>query len=148
MDQSPSQWFDTHRTIVMPSHCDQYGHLNVRHYAAFFDDAGWHMYAHAGVSLSDLRSRGLGSVVATMTIDFHHEILAGQLVLIRGAFTRVGTKSFEYVLELYEADSMTHCATQRTVEVCFDTTGRKSVPLPEDVREKLIATLTNSGTSK
>jgi acyl-CoA thioester hydrolase len=136
------KWFETHRTIVMPAHCDHYGHLNVRYYAAFFDDAGWHMFARAGVSLSDLNSRGLGSVVATLTIDFHHEITAGQLAVIRGAFTRVGTKSFEYALELYEADSMTHCATQKTVEVCFDTAKRQSVALPADVRAQLTAMLT------
>src|SRR5436853_7414445 len=88
------KWFDMYRTIVMPSHCDHYGHMNVRHYAAFFDDAGWQMLARAGVSLTDLRGRGLGSVVATLTIDFHHEITAGQLALILCACTRVGTKSF------------------------------------------------------
>lgn len=125
----------------MPAHCDHYGHLNVRHYAALFDDAGWHMFAHAGVSLKELNARGLGSVVATLTIDFHHEITAGQLALIRGVFTRVGTKSFEYLLELYEADSMTHCATQRTVEVCFDTEKRRSVALPDEIRAKLEAVL-------
>jgi acyl-CoA thioester hydrolase len=136
-----STWFEIHRTVVMPAHCDHYGHMNVRHYAAFFDDAGWHMLTRAGVSLSDLRSRGLGTVVATLTIDFHHEITAGQLALVRGAFTRVGTKSFAYALELYEADSMMHCATQKTVEVCFDTAKRQSVPLPGDVRAKLAAML-------
>lgn len=136
-----STWFDTHRTIVMPAHCDHYGHMNVRHYAAFFDDASWHMFARAGVSLSDLNARGLGSVVATCTTDFHHEITAGRLALIRGAFTRIGTKSFAYALELYEADSMTHCATQRAVEVCFDTAKRRSVPWPDDVRAKLTAML-------
>jgi acyl-CoA thioester hydrolase len=141
MDGRTSKWFETHRTIVMPAHCDQYGHMNVRHYAAIFDDPGWHMFAHAGVSLSNLNARGLGSVVATLTIDFHHEITAGQLALIRGAFMRVGSKSFEYALELYEADSMTHCATQKTVEVCFDIAKRQSVPLPGDVREKLVAML-------
>jgi acyl-CoA thioester hydrolase len=141
MGEPTRKWFEMHRTVVMPAHCDRYGHMNVRHYAAFFDDAGWHMFACAGVSLSNLNARGLGSVVATMTIDFHHEITLGQLAMIRGAFTRVGTKSFEYALELYEADSMTRCATQRTVEVCFDTAKRKSVALPDDVRAKLLAML-------
>ena len=32
---------------------------------------------------------------------------------------------------------MTHCATQKTTEVCFDTTARKSAPWPEDIRVKL-----------
>jgi acyl-CoA thioester hydrolase len=148
MSGPDGKWFETYRTIVMPAHCDHYGHLNVRHYAAFFDDAGWHMFAHAGVSLSELNARGLGSVMASLTIDFHREITAGQLALIRGAFTRVGTKSFEYTLELYEADSMTHCATQRNVEVCFDTVKRRSVPLPDDVRAKLTAVLSADPSSR
>jgi acyl-CoA thioester hydrolase len=131
------KWFDLSRAIVMPAQCDVYGHMNVRYYAACFDDAGWHFPRMAGLSLEEIRSRGLGTVVATLSIDFHHEIRAGQLVLIKGAITRIGTKSFSHEMRLYEADSMTHCATQKTVEVCFDTAARKGVPLPEDVRAKL-----------
>jgi acyl-CoA thioester hydrolase len=133
----PSRWHELHRTIVMPAHCDAYGHMNVRHYAAMFDEAGWHILARAGVSLTDLRGRGLGSVVASLTIDFHHELTAGQLVVVTGAFTRAGGKSFAYEMRLYEADSMTHCATQKTVEVCFDTARRASVLLPDDVRQAI-----------
>ena len=133
----PANWHELYRSVVMPAHCDLYGHMNVRQYAAFFDDAGWHLMSRAGVSLTDLRSRGLGSVVATLTIDFHHELTAGQLILITGAFTRVGPKSASSEMRLYEADSMTHCATQKTVEVCFDTRARLSTPLPDGVRELL-----------
>jgi acyl-CoA thioester hydrolase len=131
------KWYELTRGIVMPVHCDAYGHMNVRHYAACFDDAGWHMFAKAGVSLSELRANGLGSVVATLTIEFHRELIAGQLTRVDGAFTRVGAKSFDYELRLYEADSMTHCATQKTVEVCFDTRARKSTALPDDVRARI-----------
>jgi len=123
----------------MPAQCDVYGHMNVRHYAACFDDAGWHFPRMAGLSLEEIRSRGLGTVVATLAIDFHHEIRAGQLIFIRGGVTRVGTKSFSHEMRLYETDSMTHCATQKTVEVCFDTRARQGVPLPDDVRAKLQA---------
>jgi acyl-CoA thioester hydrolase len=131
------KWFELYRAIVMPAQCDIYGHMNVRHYAACFDDAGWHFPRMAGVSLEEIRARGLGTVVATLGIDFHHEIRAGQLVLVKGAVMRVGTKSFSHEMRLYEADSMTHCATQKTVEVCFDTKARKGVALPEDVKAKL-----------
>ena len=131
------KWFELYRAIVMPAQCDIYGHMNVRHYSACFDDAGWHFPRMAWLSLEEIRARGLGTVVATLSIDFHHEIRAGQLVLIKGAVTRVGTKSFSHELRLYEADSMTHCATQKTVEVCFDTKARSGVPLPEDVKAKL-----------
>ena len=133
------KWFELFRSIVMPAQCDVYGHMNVRYYTGFFDDAAWHFPAMAGLSLSDLRARGLGTVVATMTTEFHNEIRAGELVLIKGAVTRVGTKSFSYEMRLYEPDSMRHCATQKSVEVCFDTAKRQSVPLPEDVKAKLSA---------
>jgi acyl-CoA thioester hydrolase len=136
------KWFDLSRTVVLPLHCDGYGHMNVRNYAAFFDDAGWHMLAMAGISLSEVRKRGLGTVVATLSIEFHHEIVAGQLALVRGAVTRVGKKSLAYELRLYEADSMTHCATEKAVEVCFDTKERKGVPLPDDLKRKLETLIT------
>ena len=131
------KWFELYRAIVMPAQCDVYGHMNVRHYAACFDDAGWHFPRMADLSLEEIRSRGLGTVVAALTIDFHQEIRAGQLVLIKGAVTRVGTKSFSHEMRLYEADSMAHCATQKTVEVCFDTSARNGVALPEDVKAEL-----------
>ena len=132
-------WFDLYRNMVMPAHCDAYGHLNVRYYAAFFDDAGWHIPGMAGLSLDEIRGRGLGTVAATLTIDFLNEMRAGQLLLIKGMVTRVGTKSFSHEMRLYEADAMTHCATQKTVEVCFDTKARKGVAWPDDIRAKLTA---------
>lgn len=130
-------WHELTRSIVMPAHCDVYGHMNVRHYAAFFDDAGWHMFAKAGVSLKELQAQGLGSVVASLTIEFHHELTAGQLILVTGAFTRVGTKSYSYEMRLFESESMTHCATQKAVEVCFDTQARRSATWPELVSSKI-----------
>jgi acyl-CoA thioester hydrolase len=137
------KWFELYRGIVMPAQCDLYGHMNVRHYAALFDDASWHVLSRAGISLTDLRGRGLGTVVASLTIDFHHEMRAGNLVLIQGRLTRVGGKSFSYEMRLYETDSMTHCATQKTVEVCFDTEKRASTHFPGDMREKLAAMVSN-----
>jgi acyl-CoA thioester hydrolase len=131
------KWFDLYRGIVMPAQCDIYGHMNVRYYAALFDEAGWHFPSFAGLSLAEIQSRGLGTVVATLTIDFLHEIRAGQLLVIKGAVTRVGTKSFSHEMRLYATDTNTHCATQKTVEVCFDTKARKGVALPDDVRTKL-----------
>jgi acyl-CoA thioester hydrolase len=133
------KWFDLYNGVVMPAQCDIYGHLNVRQYAAFFDDAGWHVPRMAGLSLEAIRARGLGTVMASLTIDFHHEIHAGQLFSIRGAVTRVGTKSFSHEMRMFEVESNTHCATQKSTEVCFDTKARKGVALPDDMRAKLQA---------
>jgi acyl-CoA thioesterase FadM len=37
---------------------------------------------------------------------------------------------------------MTHCATEKAVEVCFDTQARKGVPLPDDMKTKLAGLVT------
>lgn len=130
-------WHELTRGVVMPAHCDAYGHMNVRHYAALFDDAGWHMFSKVGVSLDELRAHGLGSVVASLTIDFHHELTAGRLTVVSGAVTRVGEKSFSYEMRLHDSESMTHSATQKTVEVCFDTKARRSAKWPDALRATL-----------
>ena len=96
------KWFDLYRAIVMPAQCDIYGHMNVRHYAACFDDAGWHFPKMAGLSLEEIRARGLGTVVATLSIEFHHEIRAGQLVLIRAPWCASAPRA-----------SATRCASTR-----------------------------------
>jgi acyl-CoA thioester hydrolase len=131
------RWHDISRTVIMPALCDHYGHLNVRHYSALFNDAAWQMMPLSGVPLGTMKARGLGTVVATLTIDFLKEVTVGQLVLIRGVVTKVGSKSLAHELRLYETETMTHCATQKSVEVCFDMTARASTPFPDDLRAKL-----------
>ena len=63
-------WFVTYRGIVLPRHCDHYGHLNVRFYAHFFDDGGFQMWHHIGIKQTDLTKNGMGVVVANISIDF------------------------------------------------------------------------------
>ena len=129
--------FITYRGIVLPKHCDHYGHLNVRYYAHFFDDGGFQMWGHAGIKHSDLTKGGMGAVVANISIDFINEITAGQPLVIRGAWTRVGTKSLTHEQRLYNADTGIHCASQTAVEVIFDMQNRQSAPMPDEIREKI-----------
>ena len=138
-------WTPLTRGVVLPAHCDHYGHMNVRYYAHFFDDAGFQMLNLAGIAMEELGERGLGTVVANISIDFHHEIRAGQLTLVDGAFTRLGGKSFSHQLRLFEADTMTHCATQRSVEVFFDTEARAAVPIPDDLRDRISPLVIDAG---
>lgn len=136
-----ADWTDLYRGIVLPQNCDHYGHMNVRYYASFFDDAGWHILNLAKIRLQELRDRHIGTVVATLTIDFIHEITVGSPLIIRGGLVKLGGKSFTHELRLYNADDETHCATQTSVEVCFDTEARKAMTLPDDLRDRLQAIL-------
>ena len=132
-------WFVTYRGVVLPKHCDHYGHLNVRYYAYFFDDGGFQMWHHIGIKQSDLKQNDMGAVVANISIDFIHEITVGQLMEIRGVWRHMGDKSMSHEQRLFNVDTGVHCATQTTSEVYFDMKKRCSAPMPENLREKVKA---------
>lgn len=132
-----SDWMELHRAVVFPWHCDHLGHMNVRWYAHFFDDASFHLWTRVGIRHSEIRERGIVTVVARTATDFLHELRAGQLLVVTGAFTRLGEKSFTYRLKMENAEDGTLCAVQEAVEVCFDLETRASSPMPDDFRARL-----------
>jgi len=137
-------WFETGRGVVFPWHCDHFGHMNVRWYAHVFDDAGFHLWTAAGMSQERLRAAGAGVVVARIAIDYRRELRAGELFVIRSAFTRLGNRSVTHLARMTNADSGELCATQETVEVFFDFDARRATDMPAAVRAFLagrIATL-------
>ena len=68
------KWFDLYRSIVMPAHCDLYGHMNVRHYAAMFDDAGFHVLAQAGMTIEDVDVVELNEAFAAQVLPVCREL--------------------------------------------------------------------------
>ena len=93
----------------------------------------------AGVSQSEMRERGIHTVVAQTTIKYIRELNAGDLILIRSGFVKVGEKSVVHVAKMYNADTNAYSAWEETVEVFFDPVARKSAPMPEDLRRRLAA---------
>ncbi len=129
--------FEVYRGVVFPWMCDHLGHMNVRWYAHHFDDAGFHLWSVAGVSQREMRERGTQVVVAQTTIKFLRELKAGDLIVIRAGFAKVGQKSVVHVAKMYNADTNDYCAWEETVEVFFDPLARKATPMPEDFRQRL-----------
>jgi acyl-CoA thioester hydrolase len=132
-----TEWCETHRTVVFPWHCDHIGHMNVRWYCHFFDDAGFHLWAMKAVPQSSLHARGQSMVVAGNKIDFVHEMTVGDLVVVKSGFIKVGRRSVTSLSRMYQAESGTLCATLESVEVFFDPVARKSAPMPDDIRQIL-----------
>ena len=127
--------------MVHAWNCDHLGHMNVRWYAHFFDDAGWHLWTKIGLSHATLMQQGIVTVIGRTATDFVHEATAGELVVIESAFTRLGTKSLTHMQRMTNAESGVLVATQETVEVFFDMATRKAVPMPDELRRKLEALL-------
>ena len=126
------------RAVVHPWHHDHFGHMNVRHYAPFFDDASYHLWTRIGIPYSVMQERhGVHCVTASATTSFLRELTAGDLIVIDGALVRLGAKSVGFRLRMHHADTGQLHATYDMVEVVFDPKTRRSTQMPAELRAAL-----------
>lgn len=126
--------------VAHPWMCDVMGHMNVRHYAAMFDDASFQLLGHiAGQDGNQPSQTGWADV--RTEIDYRHETKAGSLITIRSHIVKIGRTSvtFEQVMS-GSLDGIVH-ALSRTTCVRFDLTARASVALDEPMRSRAAAFL-------
>jgi acyl-CoA thioester hydrolase len=124
--------------VVHPWHHDHFGHMNVRHYAPFFDDAIYHFWTRLGAPYSEMLEQfGVHTVTARATTNFIKELTAGDLVVIDAAVTRIGGKSATFLLSMRHADTGELHATYEVAEVFFDPKTRRSTAIPAALREIL-----------
>ena len=136
-----ANWLELHRGVCFPWHCDQFGHMNVRWYAHFFDDAIFHLWPRIGISWKAMEARGVHTVTASTTTQFRQEVKAADLILIEGGVARCGTKSVTFRQRMLNIDTGETHALQDVVEVFFDPKTRSSAPIPDDLRALIEAHL-------
>ncbi len=130
-------WMETSRGVVYPWHCDQLGHMNVQHYVGHFDVSAFHYLYELGFTANGKGDKGITLVDAQHTIQFKNEQRLGALFKIESALLKVGTKSVTAMHRLRNIESGEIGATTEIVAVCFDLSARSSIPIPEDIRERL-----------
>ena len=138
-------WFETARGVAFPWLCDQFGHMNVRHYAGFFDDGAFHLWSMCGIGHNGMLERDIHTVTAMTKTDFVTELKLGELFVVKTAFTRCGGKSVSFSHRMENADSGELHATQDCVEVFFDPETRKAAPIPDDIRAVIEANVIDAG---
>jgi acyl-CoA thioester hydrolase len=109
--------------------------MNTQHYCALFDGATFHYLALMG-GPRHLKESQRGWVDAKQTIEYRREILAGDLLVISTAMTRVGRSSLGFRHELVDLEDGALRATSDHVVVHFDLSKRASLTLSEAMVEK------------
>jgi acyl-CoA thioester hydrolase len=123
------------------------GHMNVMWYVGKFDEATWHLLASAGVTAKRMRKEGFGMVAVEQRIEYKRELLAGDLITIRSFFQEVRVIALLFVHEMTNVETQEVAARTFLTGVCLDTKTRKARPLPEDVRERIGTTFTETAKS-
>ena len=134
-----SNWLETYRGVAFPWHCDHFGHVNVRWYGHFFDDAAFQIWTVLGHGFKRMEEQGFHTVIARSTIEFVREIKAGELFVIDSGFIKCGNKSCTHLQRMINADTGVLHAFQETVEVFFEAETRSSIAIPDELR-RLIET--------
>ena len=114
--------------------CDHFGHLNVRHYAAAFDDATFVFWSGIGFRPGPDSPMPVTLEVKT---SFRQETQVGSVVRIAAQVSKVGTKSVGLTFTMRDAggDVLALC---EVVEVFMDPQSRRSCPIPAALREALL----------
>lgn len=117
--------------MAHPWMCDTMGHVNVRHYMGFFDDASFQFLALIAPSEADGR---FGWADARCEIDYRREIEPGTPLAIHTHATRIGGRSITYAHRLVGSVDRILRAEAKTVTARFDLVERKAVELDEEIR--------------
>ena len=115
----------TIRERVRFSDCDPMGHANNAVYSSYLEEARIGMLGDLG-----------DFILARVEIDFRAPLRAGAEIEILSRCTRVGTKSFELEHEIREGEDVV--AAGKSVLVAYDYAREESVPVPEELRERLL----------
>ena len=124
---------ETARGTVHEWQRDHMGHINVRAYMEFFEEACWQLYAALGMTPSLLRSGALHVVAVQQNIGYRKELYPGDTVAVRSGVLELREKVLRFRHELFNTETSEVCAVCDFTVVCLDPVARKSRPFPPEV---------------
>ncbi len=117
-------------------HIDQFGHVNHGRYVELLEEARWCLL-EAGRGLEYWHDRGLGFVVAAVTINFRRPAKLGDDLEIRSRASHVGGRSAIIHQDVINAETGKPVADADVTFVILDMKTGKPVALEDDLRDAL-----------
>ena len=127
---------ETARGTVHEWQRDHMGHINVRAYMEFFEEACWQFYAILGMTASLLRSGALNLAAVQQNISYKKELYPGDTVAVRTAVLELREKVLRFRHELINTETGDVCSVCDFTVVCLNPETRKSQPFPPEVAER------------
>jgi acyl-CoA thioester hydrolase len=137
----PAGMVETARGVVHEWQKDHMGHINVRAYTEFFDQASWQFYAVLGLTASLLRSGAVHMAAVQQNISYRKELYPGDTVFVRTGVVEMRDKVMCFRHELVNTESGAIAAVCDFTVVCLDPQARRAQPLPEAVAARARALL-------
>ena len=113
---------------------DAMGHINNAVYVTYIE-VSRQEYWRAFSREQDYRR--VPFILAHVTIDFRSEALVHEVLDLGIRCGSIGTKSFTFEYQIREASSQRLVVEASTVQVCYDYSTKRSMPVPDELRQRL-----------
>ena len=126
-----------HRLEVRFRDCDPMGHTNNAVYLTYLEQTRFaHWRALWGFGTPQLPPGRPGVILARVECDYKRPTKYGDVIEIRLTVAEIGRSSFRYEYEMVDERGRT-VLLAKTVQVMYDYTAEKPVPIPDDIRTLL-----------
>ena len=126
-----------HRLEVRFRDCDPMGHTNNAVYLTYLEQTRFaHWRALWGFGTPQLPPGRPGVILARVECDYKRPTKYGDVLEIRLTVAEIGRTSFRYEYQIVDEEGRT-VLTAKTVQVMYDYTTEKPVPIPDDIRTLL-----------
>ena len=125
---------ETYRGTVAPADCDHLGHMNVQHYFAAVSDGMFAIMVHLRLGPEEIRRRQMAFAVVHAETDFHHELHAGDVIVLDSTVLKLGEKSATFRHQLRNVAAGKVVMTTDFTCVLLDLQKREAISIPADVR--------------
>jgi acyl-CoA thioester hydrolase len=127
-------WRFEHEIEVQFRDCDPMGHVNNAVYLTYLESARFAWWRSA-FGPDGLKEHGV--ILARTEIDYRKPALPGDRLLVRLRVERVGGSSFAVAYEIVNARTRELVAEAKSVQVAYDYSQGRSVPLSQTLRARL-----------
>ena len=127
----------THRLDVRFRDCDPMGHVNNAVYLTYLEQARFaHWRSLWGFGTPQLPPGRPGVILARVECDYRRPASYGETLEVRLTIAELGRTSFRYEYEIVNEQRDT-VLTAKTVQVMYDYTANRPVPIPDAIRTLL-----------
>lgn len=118
---------------------DPQGHVNNAKYLTYFEQARLAYWVQIGIFTKDQSFMELGVILADVHLTYLAPIFYGQNIKVGVHVAKIVNKSMIWEQNIVDADTGKVLANGEVVVVAYDYKEGKSIPVPQEWRERIIA---------
>ena len=133
-----SQFRFYHPIEIRYGDLDPQGHVNNAKYLTYFEQARIAYWIDMGFFTTDQSFMEIGVILADVHLTYLAPVYFGQKIKVGVHVARLGNKSMTWEQNVVDVESGKELAKAEIVIVAYDYRQEKTIPIPQEWREKIV----------